>query len=495
MDNQQYEININKLNQEISKQKQINDLDGQFVSPDKVQLLHKLEDERNQLIIKSDKEAEDQLKNTMDDVMEKKCDSLTSLNRYMETRKTKTWARNYDDYADLADKLNNKFKKYVKHMKQYDLTYFNMNEEWSEINTKAEELQKEVENDDALRIEQLNKVKCAFAELKTELNALNEDSSWTDSPLYRNVLTAALNYQRAKTYKERQEMIIPLKEQVLAYAKIRHSGWFGSSIKAPKGKRRMKRMDKILTFISVIEEIENYHKIRERLRGDLDQRKTDKTYADFIKEDTHNRVGLANEARVRQTLITEERNIDGELTDVGQAMVEKNKILLQMMNNVKDFETAKTFLLQLYVDLDTKAEYSIKDATPSQLIKLSKDVMFLRKGTAFNCFDDTFMKLRKSYEKEFANDKELQYIYNRLAPVSSLYTAMSNFWSDQGIESNGKYHIQIDDEDLFDGKLNNNGLTYDYYRSLYENDVKKNKHIYNSEMVSTIKYYLRNHIK
>lgn len=366
-------------------------------------------------------------------ILEKECESLKSLNTYIQNRKNQTWAQNYDEYSNLAENLNVKLRGRIQNMFKMKRDKDNMWNEWNEINSEAEEIQKEVAKRDAAQIETINNVKSVFPELEVELDKIIKASRLTNSSLYKDVVKAARAYRQAKTFDERVKMIGRLKNAINVYTKTRYKKSYWLSFIAEK---RMRRMDKVLALISVVEGVRDYRQRRVKGTGEIDKRKAE--YELKIKGDTYKKVGLSDSSRVYQVLEEEERDSEGNITEAGEKTVENNKRTVDLINDAdKSYENERKVLIKLYKDLQLKEEYSEKDITISEILKLMKNPSFMRKFDITNNFNDIWRHFRDKYREKVQDDSLMQYINKRVTPVQRIIPLISTFLKNQGVSISG----------------------------------------------------------
>ncbi len=255
-------------------------------------------------------------------------ENLRALNTYMANRSQQTWAQNYDEYAELAGQLNQKFQTQY----QYETQHSN----WAELEQQARDTLAHVMERD----EEQQKVKqnTSFAGIEETVDAILKDRNiFTDSGMYREIRSICEKYKAENgSLKKRLTILEELQGKVRTYTELRYKkDGYGTK----KGARRMGWMTKLLAMISGVqgsmlpgiadlaEEMKENAERRSRTKADLEQYHQDKLDA-FKKGGTKIPMG-----RTADFLLYYERDKKGQVTEETRANYEENMKMLDAFSD------------------------------------------------------------------------------------------------------------------------------------------------------------------
>ncbi len=365
--------------------------------------------------------------------------NLRRLNTYMENRSHQEWAQNYDEFAQLAGQLNQKFQTQY----QYDTQHSN----WAELEQQAQEtLTQVMERDEE---QQKVKQKTSFAGIEETMNAILADRNvFTDSGMYRGIRATCEKYKAEKvSLKKRLEILAELQTQVKAYTQIRYKkDGYGSK----KGARRMGWMTKLLAMIASVQEssmpeiahyseqtLENNERRSETVD---DMRKYHQDKFDKFRA-TGTKIPIE---RYADFLLYYKRDKNGEVTEETRANYEANLKTLDTLGNAEftpENQEKRIGTLVKMFERMKKLRIDENSFTPEKAKQWFQDILDTEGFTTlYNNFNDLMVDERKRYqEHNMPVDPRITYMTQQTASqLVIIYTALTGqFLTTLGMKGNG----------------------------------------------------------
>ncbi len=348
-------------------------------------------------------------------------ENLRTLNTYMANRSQQAWAQNYDEYAQLAGQLNQRFRTQY----YYDTKHSN----WAELEQQARDTLAQVMERDAQQ--QKIKENTSFAGIDETIDAILKDRNiFTDSGMYRGIRETCEKYKAEKvSLKKRLAILEELQGKVRTYTELRYKK-DGYSTK--KGARRMEWMTKLLAMISGVQGsmLPEIAEFAERMSENAEQRSRTKEDMDKYLVDEKNAIAQTKTKitsdRYVDLMLYYERDKNGEVTEATRANYEENLDVLHKLGN-GDFtrenqEKRISAIVKIYQRLKqffiTEDEFTVDKA--KEWFRKRLDT----KGftTVYNTFNDLVTDERDRYRAHNVPvDERIQYMVSQSSSQLQMY--------------------------------------------------------------------------
>ncbi len=372
-----------------------------------------------------------------------KTPKLAELNQYMEQRKVKQWAQNYDEYAGLVDKLNAKFTK------AYAMDGLEQSE-WEKLESEAQAIQQNVSEKDEKQKENIGEYPTVNVySINDALDELLADNKWNDSWRYSKVIWAARKLRNEVDLEKREKLVKKLRTQIDKYTKARYKK---NGYRHDKGKIRMERMDKLLVRITEFEEVD---KLRQTVKANSRAlsnatKQAKKVVPEERIEQMRANWGLNDKARVYQYLDGVKLDRNGNIEEDYRQTHQENMELLEMMSGT-DYETKLATLSRVYLKLKKPDRINEDTLSEENVITLAGYFASQRSSIAtYQVLADMTAKMSHEFPEQAEHDERLKYLIARSDAVSFVCAAGSFFSQSLGFNQNGDSIIQSEKKKVAD---------------------------------------------
>lgn len=372
-----------------------------------------------------------------------KTPKLAELNQYMEERKVKQWAQNYDEYAGLVNKLNAKFTK------AYAMDGLEQSE-WEKLESEAQAIQQNVSEKDEKQKKNMGEYPTVNVySIDAALDELLEDNHWNDSWRYSKVIWAARKLRNEVNLEKREKLVKKLRTQIDKYTKARYKK---NGYRHDKGKIRMERMDKLLVRITEFEEVDKLRKkvtANSRALSDATHQVKKVVPVERIEQMQKN-WGLTDKARVYQYLDGVKLDRNGNIKEDYRQTHQENLELLEMMSGT-DYETKLATLSRVYLKLKKPDRINEDTISEKNVIRLAEYFASQRSSIAtYQVLTDMTAKMSHEFPEQAEHDERLKYLLARSNAVSYTCAAGTYFLQSLGFTQNGDSIIESDKEIVTD---------------------------------------------
>ncbi len=417
-------------------------------------------------------------------VHDEKYKELGDLQNYLNERKHKDWAQNFDECQKKSDEIFAEFRKlYSKNYKK---------ENWEEGSKKLAQLKADAlaltktmtKRDNAQKAIRDN---ANFKDFDAELKVMIQKASDSGSPTYKAVVAAAKDYMAAENILDQLHHIWRMQACMKEYAKLRYKTKYGTT----EGERRMNQVTKLLAMTDKFLECQESLEIRKEAQ-EISQSLTHELENEEVAlfEETHSRYSKITtkqfvKSRWNQPLLPYKRDKNGKVTEETKENYEISMKFLkafQTKNTRRQMAAiARVFLKQNLLDY-SKEDLKIENVFKFDTALYGKYIQKTNKPVLLDFLADVEKRMKSDKPLDKPLDKTLlQYMSNRLSDPAygAMTAAFDVHMKNIGIDAAGikKYKGDVPGKAKEDFFINNANINYDaLYQPLdldLENKLRK----------------------